>query len=203
MRTLSKLTGGVAALALMTVSAAPANARGWGWQGDYRHHDRGPSAGAVIGAIAAVGIIAAIASAASSSSKSQTTERRYDAPPPDDYGYYDNGAPRSRDDRYDDRSDEGARYDSRSSQPRYDGAVESATGEDAAVDACALAARDRASAGSNYAEVRGIDNVTRKGSGFDVTGKIEQRSSYRANDGWSRNFHCSYTDGRVSAVSVD
>jgi hypothetical protein len=203
MRTLSKLTGGVAALALMTVSAAPANARDWGWQGGHRHHDRGPDAGTVIGAIAAVGIIAAIASAASSSSRNkQATERRYDAPPPDDYGYYDNGAPRSRGDRYDGRSDDGAGYDSRSSQPRYDDA-RGPSGEDAAVDACALAARDRASAGSNYAEVRGIDSVTAKGSGFDVRGKIEQRSSYRANDGWSRDFTCSYTDGRVSAVSVD
>ncbi len=168
-----------------------------GWQGGYRHHDRGPSAGAVIGAIAAVGIIAAIASSASSSKKAQTTERGYDAPPPDDYGYYDNGAPRPRDDRYDD----GARYDSRSTAPRYEGAA--ASGEDEAVDACALAARDRASEGRNYAQVRGIDGVTARGNGFDVTGQIEQRSSYRANDGWSRNFRCSFADGRVSTVSVD
>jgi len=196
MRIFSKLTGGIAAVALIAVATTPAAARGWGWQGDYHHHDRGPSAGAVIGAIAAVGIIAAIASSASSK-KAQTSERRYDAPPPEDYGTYDNGAPRPRDDRYDD----GARYDSRSATPRYEGAVTS--GEDEAVDACALAARDRASEGRNYAEVRGIDQVKARGNGFDVTGQIEQRSTYRANDGWSRNFRCSFVDGRVNAVSVD
>jgi hypothetical protein len=135
MRIFSKLTGGIAAVALIAVSTTPASARGWGWHGGYRHHDRGPDAGTVIGAIAAVGIIAAIASAASSSRKAQTTERRYDAPPPEDYGTYDNGAPRSRDDRY---NEGGARYDSRSTPPRSEGAA--ASGEDEAVDACALAA---------------------------------------------------------------
>lgn len=197
MRIFSKLTGGIAAVTLIAATAAPGSARGWGWQGGYRHHDHGSDAGAVIGAIAAVGIIAAIASAASSSNNRQTTERRYDAPPPEDYGTYDNGAPRPRDDRYDD----GARYDDGSKAPRYDGAV--ASGEDEAVDACALAARDRASEGRNYAEVRGIDRVTARGNGFDVSGQIEQRSSYRANDGWSRNFRCSFADGRVGSVTVD
>lgn len=200
MRILSKLTGGVAALALVATAATPAAARGWGWQGGYHHHhDRGPDAGTVIGAIAAVGIIAAIASAASSSKKKQVVERSYDAPPPDDYGYYDNGAPRPKDDRgYDD----GARYDGRSIAPRYEDSHVSSE-EDAAVDACAIAARDRASAGSNYAEIRGINGVTARGNGYEVTGQIEQRSSYRASDGWSRNFRCSWTDGRVASVTVD
>ncbi|MBO9582103.1 MAG: hypothetical protein J7498_14525 [Sphingobium sp.] len=200
MRILSKLTGGVAALALVATATTPAAARGWGgWNGGYRHHDRGSDAGAVIGAIAAVGIIAAIASAASSSNKTRVVERRYDAPPPGDYGYYDNGAPRPRTDRY---GDYDSRYDSRSTAPRYgDGFAGSE--EDAAVDACAVAARDRASSGSNYAEIRGINGVTARGNGYEVTGQIEQRSSYRAGDGWSRNFRCSWTDGRVTAVTVD
>ncbi|MBO9670894.1 MAG: hypothetical protein J7485_10290 [Sphingobium sp.] len=196
MRILSKLTGGVAALALVATAATPAAARGWGWQGGYRHHDRGPDAGTVIGVIAAVGIFAAIASAATK--KKEAAERRYDAPPPDDYGYYDNGAPRPRDDRY---GDNDRRYDSRSTEPRYESHVSSE--EDAAVDACAVAARDRASNGSNYAEIRGINGVTARGNGYDVTGQIEQRSSYRATDGWSRNFRCSWTDGRVASVTVD
>ena len=199
MRIFSKLTGGIAVIALVATTAAPAAAQGRGWgggQGGYRHHDRGPDAGTVIGVIAAVGIFAAIASAATK--KKEAAERRYDAPPPDDYGYYDNGAPRPRDDRY----DEGARYDSRSSTPRYDNSRASAD-EDAAVDACAVAARDRASGGSNYAEVRGINGVTARGNGYEITGQVEQRSSYRSNDGWSRNFRCSWQDGRVSSVSVD
>ncbi len=49
----------------------------------------------------------------------------------------------------------------------------------------------------------GITTVTSRASGWDVTGTLEQRSSYRANDGWSRNFRCSWDDGRVSAVSLD
>lgn len=196
MRIFSKLTGSIAVVAMVAASATPASARGWGgWQGGH-HHDRGPDAGTVIGVIAAVGIFAAIASAASK--KKEAAERRYDAPPPEDYGYYDNGAPRPRDDRY----DEGARYDSRSGTSRYDDSRASAD-EDAAVDACAVAARDRASGGSSYAEVRGINGVTARGNGYEVTGEVEQRSSYRSNDGWSRNFRCNWQDGRVSAVSVD
>ena len=197
MRIFSKLTGGIAVVALVAASATPASARSWGgWNGGHRHHDRGPDAGTVIGAIAAVGLIAVIASAASASKKKETAERRYDSPPPEDYGYYDNGAPRPPSDPDRDR------YDSRSGTSRYDDSFAGAD-EDGAVDACAVAARDRASGGNSYAEVRGIDRVTAHGNGYEVTGQVEQRSRYRSNDGWSRNFRCTFRDGRVTAVNVD
>ncbi len=200
MRIFSKLTGGIAAVALIAVSTAPASARGWnsGW-GGHRHHDRGASAGEVIGAIAAVGIIAAIASSASKKNKEVVVERRYDTPPPstydDDDAYYDNGAPRPR---YDD----GTRYDSRSPD-RYDDGRSFLSEQDEAVDGCVLAARDKASGGRGYAEVQGVTGVQARGNGWDVTGQVEQRSTFRANDGWSRNFRCTWQDGRVSAVTLD
>jgi hypothetical protein len=66
-----------------------------------------------------------------------------------------------------------------------------------------LAARDQASGNGDYVEIRGVDGVTPKGSGWEVTGHLDQRSSYRANDGWSRSFRCSWQDGRVSGLSLN
>ncbi len=198
MRTRSRIIGALLGSALIVSAATPAAARGWDWGGrGHRHHDDG--AGAVIGALIGVGLIAAIASSASKKGDAEV-ERRYEPDPPyagpDDHGYYDNGAPRPND-------EDGARYDNRSNPPRNDDARAAPSAEDAAVDGCALAARDRAGEGSSYAEVRGITAVAPKGSGWDVTGTLEQRSSFRANDGWSRNFRCSWEDGRVSAVTLD
>lgn len=187
MRILSRLTGGIAAVALIASGTAPASARGWD------HHDRGPSAGAVIGALAAVGLIAAIAS--SSKSKS-TSDRSYDAPPPSSQD--------SRDRGYDERYDNGPRYDSRDDNaPRYDDGRGVRSSEDAAVDACVLAARDSASRNGSYAEVRGVTSANPRGGGWDVIGQVDQRSSYRANDGWSRSFRCSWQDGQVNGLSLN
>ena len=188
MRTLSRLTGGIAAIALVATAAAPASARGWD---SYYRHDRGPSAGAIIGALVGVGIIAAIASAASSSKDKPADDRRYDAPPPpadprDQRGY-----------------DDGAGYDSRNNAPRYDNARGVASSEDAAVNACVAAARDQAGRNGDYAEIRGVDRAAPHGSGYDVTGQLEQRSSYRSNDGWSRSFRCSWQDGQVNGLSIN
>lgn len=195
MRTRSKVLGGLAATALIVAAASPASARGWGW-GPPRHDHHDSDAGVIVGALVGVGIIAAIASAASSKNR-QADDRRYDydAPPPSDY-------PRdgqSYDNRYDDR---GADYDGRrDAAPPAGRGITSA--EDAAVDGCVLAARDQASGTGDYVEIRGVDGVAPKGSGWEVTGHLDQRSSYRANDGWSRNFRCSWQDGRVSALSLD
>ncbi len=198
MRTRSRFIGALLGSALIMSAATPAAARGWDWGGrGHRHHDDG--AGAVIGALIGVGIIAAIASSASKK-RDVEVERRYEPEPPyagaDDGAYYDNGAPRPDD-------GDGARYDNPGNPPRYEDGRGTTSAEDGAVDACALAARDRAGEGSSYAEVRGITAVTPKGSGWDVTGELEQRSSYRAKDGWSRTFSCIWQDGRVSAVSLD
>ncbi|MBO9575592.1 MAG: hypothetical protein J7494_07650 [Sphingobium sp.] len=201
MRIFSKLTGGIAAAALVASAAGPAAARDWRWGSSHYHHDRGPSAGAVIGAVAAVGIIAAIASAASKKKQETEQQRRYDVDPP-----YD----RSRDDyRYDDRSsdgdryDDGARYDSGRDGPRYDDARSSRGDQDAAVDACVVAARSEASRNGDYAEIKGVTSVSSSSNGWAVSGSVEQRSSYRATDGWQRNFRCTWQSGRVSGLSLD
>lgn len=202
MRIFSKLTGTVAAAALIAVSTAPAAARDGRWDGGRprHHHDRGPSAGAVVGAIAAFGIIAAIASSSKKKQEERARDYDYDVQPPysgpQDNGYYDNGAPRPR------YEDDGAGYDSRTPAPRYDDTV-GRSSQDDAVDACVIAARDAASRGGDYAEIRDVTSVGRQGNGWSVTGEVEQRASYRATDGWSRNFRCSWSDGQVSGVSLD
>ena len=197
MRTRSRFIGVLIGSALIASAATPAAARGWDWGGrGHRHYDRGRDAGAVIGAIAAVGIIAAIASSASKKRQVEV-ERRYEPAPP--YS--------GPDDRYDEAGpqDDGASYDGRAVGPRYDDGREGGivSGQDAAVDGCVLAARDRASGNGDYAEIRGVTNVSPRGSGWDVSGQVEQRASYRATESWSRNFSCSWQDGRVSAVSLD
>ena len=143
----------------------------------------------MVGAIAAVGILAAIASAAS---KKEAEQRRAEEAPP----YDDRAAP------YPD--DDGARYDEpRSDGQRYDDVRVDRGGQDAAVDACVMAARSQASRGGDYAEIRGVNGVSARGGGWDVSGRVEQRSSYSATDGWQRNFRCSWQDGRVASLALD
>lgn len=184
MRIRSRLTGGLAAAALIASAASPAAARDWRWGGKRHHHDHGPSAGAVIGTIAAVGLIAAIASAAS----------KKDAEPRPE--------PRNSDR---DWNDEDARYeDGGEDAPRYDDARPDRGAQDRAVDACVLAARSEASRNGDYAEIRGVTGVSARGNGgWDISGNVEQRSSYSATDGWQRSFRCSWQDGQVSAVSLN
>ncbi len=186
----SKIAGGVAAAALVMASAGPANARGYGGYGGGRHHHDGPDAAAVIGVIAGIGIIAAIASAASAK-KQQETNR--------DYRGYD---PRYDDRSYDNRGYDNPRYDSRSNDGRYDSG-RSYSDEDAAVDACATAARNQASNTGGYSEVRDITGVRPFGNGWDVTGTVSQRSSYRAGEGRLRSFRCVWENGRIGSVTFN
>jgi hypothetical protein len=189
----SKLALGFAAGALLIVSASPAAARGpdgrWG-RHHHRDHDNG---GAVIGAILGVGIIAAIAASAA-----RTREAERDGPAPRRSGEDD---PRYDDPRYDGRD-----RDARADDDRRHGESGSAdagadAGQERAVDACALAARDEASRDGDFAEVRDITGVRPfGGDGYDVTGTIDQRSGYRARDGRLRSFRCTFANGRVEGV---
>lgn len=192
----SKLALGLAAGALVIGSVSPAAARGYDGRWRHRHHDDGPSAGAIFGVLLGVGVIAAIASANAKKNK-EAQQQRYD-PRYGDRGYDDRGYDsRGYDDRDYGRSDEGRNYDGRSNDRNY-GNSQGYASEDEAVDACATAARDQA---GGFAEVRGITDVRPFGNGFDVTGTIDQRSSYRANDRRTRSFRCTFDNGRVAGVS--
>ena len=184
----SKLVLGLVAGALVVGSISPASARGYD---RWRYRDRGPSTGAVLGVLLGVGVIAAIAS--SNAKKQREVESRpYDP----DARIGDRTYDPQRDRTYDDQ-----RYDNRTNDRSYDNG-RAFGNEDEAVDACAVAARDEASRNGSFAEVRDITGVRPYGSGgYDVTGVVEQRSGYRANDNRARSFRCTWQDGRVGGVS--
>lgn len=180
----SKLAGAIALSALVLVSASPAAARGYDGRWGRYHHRGYDNSGAVIGAILGVGILAAIAtSAAKSRDDRRVSNDGYD-PRYDNRGYgegsygYDNGA------------NSGTYSDSASFAD-----------EDAAVDACAIAARDEASRDGNFAEVRDITGTRQFGNGWDVTGTVSERAGYRSGDSRLRSFRCIWDDGRVEGVS--
>ena len=211
MKAHSKIAVAAAAGAMLLASAAPASARGYdGRWGRYSHHHRGhDNTGAVIGAILGVGLIAAIASSAAKQREAQ----RYPARRPGEPGY---------DPRYDDRArdydapyygDDSGGYDGRYSErddgdDRYDEggygadmADHALANEDAAINSCAIAARDEASRNGGFAEVRDITGARPFGSGWDVTGTLSQRPSFRAGEGRLRSFRCIWDNGRVEGVT--
>lgn len=200
MRKTSKLAGGLVVAAMLVTSAAPASARGYYGHGRPYHHDRGGSdAGAVIGTILGVGILAAIAASAvkQNADKRRSEDRGYD--------------PRD-DDRSDQRADEGPydpRYEGGEYDDRYGGydsgraEGDSYAGEDAAVDACALAAREQASRNGGFAEVRDVTDVRPFGNGWDVTGTVSQRAGWRAPESRLRSFRCIWGNGRVEGVTFN
>lgn len=184
----SKLAGGLAATALLFASASPAAARGYDgrWRG---HHHDGVDAGTVFGVLFGAAVIAAIASASAKKNKEVQARTR---------GDYD---PRTDDRGYERGSDDERGYDGRgSSDRRYDEDRASAS-EDEAVDACAVAARDEASRSGGFADIRNITGAQAYGNGWDVTGTVDQRASYSANDSRQRSFRCIYENGRVSGVT--
>ncbi|WP_150291133.1 hypothetical protein [Sphingobium estronivorans] len=71
---------------------------------------------------------------------------------------------------------------------------------DAAIDDCALAARDEAERDGGYAEIRQMQPPRESANGYDVEGDAEVRSSWRAQDGAMRHFTCSIRNGRIASV---
>ncbi len=171
----SKLAAALAASALVLVSASPAAARGYDGRWGGHHHRGHDNSGAVIGAILGVGILAAIATSASRSRNADRSVYR---------GGYDP--------RYDNRGYDGGYGD--------DGGVSYAD-EDAAVDACAIAARDEATRNGSFAEVRDITSSRPFGNGWDVTGVVSERVGYRGADSRLRSFRCIWDNGRVEGVN--
>ena len=134
----------LSAAAILSMSAAPAMARGWGGWGGHRHHHRGGiDAGDVIAGVLILGGIAAVASAAS---KAKTERRDRDAvPPPPPEGRYDE---RDRGDRWDQR---------RGYEGGLNGAVDRCVGE---------VERGRT-------RVDTVDSAVRDGEGWRVEGRTD------------------------------
>jgi hypothetical protein len=74
------------------------------------------------------------------------------------------------------------------------------TSEDDAAYACADAAEVR---GGDGARVRDITDVRKAGDGWDVDGKITQRSSWKDRDGEAKNFSCRVRFGSVEDVRIE
>jgi hypothetical protein len=172
MITLRKMISAGVAAALIATSVTPAFAggRGSGYGKGYgynkhrygRHYKRDRlDTGDVIGILAVVGLVAAIAS----SGKSKRRAR--------EAGVYNESGPYQK------------------------GAINS---ENDAVDACALAAEDRA---GKMSSVREVTKVSANEDGWDIAGTIEARDDWRDKVVEARGFNCVVRDGTVKAVFVD
>jgi hypothetical protein len=191
MRKASRLARGLALAAMLGTTASPAMAgRGWyggghggygGWGGHHhRHRGHDDGFGAFLGAAAVIGAVAIIASSAN---KKKAEETRYRKPPADESdGYADDRASDAPDGAPEERAD-------------------ASSSEDAAVDDCAVAAREEASQGGYYAEVRDIiDAQPIDDNGWAVDGTVDQRQGYRG-ESEARRFSCIWRDGRVADVT--
>lgn len=209
----SKLALSLAAAAMVITPMTPAFARsygwgapgygaGWGAGGGNRWGGRPyrrDNTGAVIAAILGVGVIAAVAASANKSNQNRNDDRNRTYRN-DDYrdndSRYRNDDTRYRDDAY---YNESRDYSSRAGNSRYESGTAAIGDEDAAVDACAMAARDEGSRNGYFAEVRDITETRRTGEGgYTVMGTLDQRSSYRANSSLPRAFSCSWSNGQAS-----
>jgi hypothetical protein len=83
------------------------------------------------------------------------------------------------------------------SGPYKRGAINS---ENDAVDACALAAEDRA---GKMSSVREVTKVSANEDGWDIAGTIEARDDWREKAVQTRGFNCVVRDGTIKAVFVD
>lgn len=139
----------------------------------YYKRDR-VDAGDVIAGIFLIGAIAAIADGASKSKQREQRQRD------EDYRY----DPPRRDEDYRAAPDNG-------SAPQW--APGSNGFETRAVDACSWAAEGEL---GNLARVGQIDSVVREGDGWQVTGNVA------APDTMPRDFTCTFSNGRVSTISL-
>lgn len=169
--------GSALAVVLVATSITPAMARG-GWYGGggggghHRKHRDNDTGEVLAGVLIGAVLVGALASA---------SKKKRDAARVDGRDY-----PKDARDRDYDRRDDRTQGDIRN--------------EDAAVDACALAAEDRV---GSTASVRDISGVTRSDDGWDVQGVIESRSGWRDTSAERRKFACSVRFGLVDSVYVE
>lgn len=192
------LAGGAAAIALIATTASPAIAGGYGsigigrsygwggshvsgglgwrsgwgggWGRGWRRHRGDDDTAEVLGGVLLGALLVGAIASASKSSKRKERARGEDYP---DYP--------ERDDRRGDNSRGGI------------------TSEDAAVDACAIAAEERSGEASS---VRDITSVARTSEGWDVNGTIETRQGWRDRTRETERFACSVRFGRVDSIRI-
>ncbi|MBB5687659.1 hypothetical protein [Sphingobium boeckii] len=183
-----KLAGAAAMAAMLMASTAPAMARGPGWGnpgwggggwggGHRRHRGDGISGGDVLAGILILGGIAAVASAASKKSQERQADRY---PEPEDDVYVNEG-----------NGDEGYRAPGRIQN------------EDAAVDACAIAAEQEGARDGRTAQVRDVEDVITVSDGWNVSGTLETRNGYRDTRRDTEGFTCTVRGGQVVDVRMD
>lgn len=192
--------GSLVGAALIAGSITPAMARDGRWDRGYgrgwdRHHrGNGFGFGDAVGITALLG--AAVLVANSMKKDRDSRDRSYEG---------DNSNPNAADGGTSTGAGGGYAEDSAGSRAGdraddYAGKGDIAS-EDAAVDACAVAARDKASSGGTYAEVKDIGHPQATGNGgWNIDGSVEQRSGYRDGSGKLRGFTCTVKDGRVAEV---
>jgi hypothetical protein len=197
--------GSLVGAALVVGSISPAMARDGRWDRGYgrgwdRHHrGNGFGFGDAVGVAALIGAVAIVASSMKKDRDSR--DRSYDG---------DNSASTSTDGKDGNGRSNGDYADNGSSRSYPGGPTADSNdsyagkgdiaNEDAAVDACAVAARDEASANGTYAEVKDIGNPQPISGGWNVDGNVEQRTGYRNGNGKLRRFTCTVKDGRVAEV---
>ncbi|WP_246344641.1 hypothetical protein [Sphingobium fontiphilum] len=174
---MAQMTGGIMVAAMLAGSITPAQARPRHYD---RHHHRHDDFGLgdAIGIAALLGAVAIVASSASKDRRAAHDDALDGQPPPSD-----------------------DRPDGVDALPHDDGAAPTAGDAlEEAANACALAARDEASANGGYAEVRSMDEPQPIDGGFNIDGKVESRASWNAASGALRRFTCTVRDGRVAQV---
>ena len=179
----SRTAATLAALAMVSMTATPAFARGYDDWGRHRHHrGGGVDGGSLLAGLLVGGAAVAIATSASNKKSADT---RSDEPAP--YRYP--GGPVAGDPGYDDNEPASTDYGSRDYPADSDAAQRPVPSNfDAAVDACS------AELEQGGKRVDSVENVRRMGERYSVEGRLEGGSPYA----------CSVDDtGHIRSVAVD
>lgn len=191
MRTGRWMMGSLLTIAVIVGGMSPAQARprhggyygGYhGGGGHWHRRDRGDGFG-VGDAIGVAALVGAVAIVANSMSKDRKAAQGRDT----DHRGYDDDYDRDAQPAVDEGGDD-------------DSAAASFDSADSATDACAVAARDEASAQGGYAEIRHMESPQSVDGGYNIDGEVENRASWSAAGGSTRRFTCSIREGRVAEV---
>jgi hypothetical protein len=173
MGVIGKAGAGLAALAVMTMAAAPAMADGRHDRDRGRHQARGDKdddavGGFVLGALIAGGLVAAL-----------TGKKKAPRPLPEDVAFVPVAA-----------------------SAAGPGVLPAQADQEAAVNACVASAEDEARRHFPVAQVAGVTAVEPVGQGFAVMGDVLVRLSYRQ-AGEKHGFRCSVDAEAVNGVTIE